>query len=59
MNAFDFGIWLVGAFVVFVVCGAALLFVLAWASDKWDNRHAGEEDEHGVDLPPPWARRKK
>ena len=45
MNWFDLGLWAIGAFVVFVVCGAGLLFVLAWASDKWDSRHTGGEDE--------------
>jgi len=57
MNWFDLGLWAIGAFVLFTVVGAALLFVLAWASDKWDNRHrGGGEDEHGADLPPPWMR---
>ena len=59
MNWFDLGLWAIGAFVVFVVCGAGLLFVLAWASDKWDSRHTGGEDEHAADLPPPWMRGRK
>lgn len=59
MNAFDWAMWVVGSFVMFVVCGAALLFVLAFLSDKWDNRHAVGEDEHAEGLTLPWARRKK
>lgn len=48
MNWFDWSLWITGAFVLFTVAGAALLFVLAWASDKWDNRHTGGEDEQVV-----------
>jgi len=60
MNPFEWASYIVGSFILFVISGAALLFVLAWLSDKWDSRHSPKrEDEHCADLPPPWLRGKK
>lgn len=60
MNVFDMAAYAVGSFIIFVIASASLLFILAWLSDKWDNRNSPScEDEHMMDLPAPWDKRKR
>lgn len=59
MSWFDWGLVMIGGFVVFSLAGALVLWVLSWVSDKWDAMPHIEEDEHASGLTAPWIRRKK
>jgi len=59
MSPFDWAVYTTGAVALFMVCGAAVLFVLAWLNDYFEGHHRDREDEHVVDLPPPWVRKKR
>jgi len=60
MSPFDWGVYTIGAMVLFMIGGAVVLFILAWLNDQWEDRRGpGGKDEHVVDLPPPWIRRKR
>lgn len=62
MNPFDVAMGLLTAFVLLVVFAVPLLFVAAWACDKWQSRKnppSRHEDEHAEGLPSVWNRPKR